>query len=154
MEERNDVAQPAPAVDDEGRGAVYSIPAVEEPEKHVCPECGKEYRTAQALGSHRNKAHGVVGKQRAAAMKRRSGRRKRPPKQRAAAPGPGPESVLAVFQRLATAIESRAELDQEIVRGMGLIVKAVKSLRKVTIKTRKELLDLRREMSTSGFGGE
>jgi len=174
MEERN-VAQPPPAVDgvaqapppvidqsqppSDGPGMNVDLippepPAPTAPQKHVCPECGKQYTTKQALGTHRAKTHGVAGKSKAAAARSRSKLGVKPRKPRARKAGPGPESVLAVFQRLATAIESRAELDQEIVRGMGLIVKAVKSLRKVTLKTRKELLDLRRQMAGADFAGE
>ncbi len=38
-----------------------------------CPECGKTFATAQALGAHRNRAHGISG-----ARKRPSTARKSP----------------------------------------------------------------------------
>jgi hypothetical protein len=47
----------------------------------VCPECGKSFSRAQALGAHRSRAHGVAGTSRAAraasgrgAAKRRTAR--------------------------------------------------------------------------------
>lgn len=40
----------------------------------VCPECGKSFSRAQALGAHRSRTHGVAGTSQAAlAARRRSG---------------------------------------------------------------------------------
>lgn len=36
------------------------IIAREEPERFVCPHCGKEYKTAQALKNHVQKSHRKV----------------------------------------------------------------------------------------------
>jgi hypothetical protein len=35
-------------------------------ETFVCPECGKTFATAQGLGAHRSRAHGVAGTSRSA----------------------------------------------------------------------------------------
>jgi hypothetical protein len=47
----------------------------------VCPECGRTFTRAAAMGAHRRRAHGVAGTSRAAAANRgSSGRRRgRPP---------------------------------------------------------------------------
>lgn len=37
----------------------------------VCPECGKKFTTAQRLGAHRNRAHGVAGVSRSKTLRRR-----------------------------------------------------------------------------------
>lgn len=38
----------------------------------LCPDCGRAFRSAAALGSHRSRAHGVAGTSRARATRRRS----------------------------------------------------------------------------------
>jgi hypothetical protein len=49
-------------------------------ESFVCPECGREFTRAAALGAHRSRAHGVAGSSRsasAAAAKTRSGSKRK-----------------------------------------------------------------------------
>jgi uncharacterized C2H2 Zn-finger protein len=41
-------------------------------ETFKCPECGRTFARAQALGAHRNRAHGVAGSSRSAAAAKRS----------------------------------------------------------------------------------
>jgi hypothetical protein len=52
----------------------------------VCPECGKSFSRAQALGAHRSRTHGVAGTSRAARV---SGSKRRAAKSVTAAGGDG-----------------------------------------------------------------
>jgi hypothetical protein len=51
--------------------ATSTSQAAEEQGAFVCPECGKSFSRAQALGAHRSRTHGVAGTSRAAGAKRR-----------------------------------------------------------------------------------
>ena len=52
----------------------------------VCPECGKSFSRAQALGAHRSRTHGVAGTSRAArATSKRTGTKSAAPGRRATA---------------------------------------------------------------------
>src|SRR6187397_1229375 len=44
----------------------------------VCPECGKTFTRAQALGAHRSRAHGVAGTSKSAAKQRRAASAQQP----------------------------------------------------------------------------
>jgi len=43
-----------------------SSPGAQKGSNYVCPECGKSFSRAQALGAHRSRTHGVAGTSRAA----------------------------------------------------------------------------------------
>jgi hypothetical protein len=47
-------------------GATSASQAAQEQGAFVCPECGKSFGRAQALGAHRSRSHGVAGSSRAA----------------------------------------------------------------------------------------
>ena len=49
----------------DGSRATPSSPAGQERGSFVCPECGKSFSRAQALGAHRSRTHGVAGSSRA-----------------------------------------------------------------------------------------
>jgi len=44
-------------------------------EEFICPECGKSFARAQALGAHRNRTHGVAGTSRTSRTARGAKRR-------------------------------------------------------------------------------
>jgi hypothetical protein len=54
------------------RNATGATSNSQEPGVFVCPECGRSFSRAQALGAHRSRTHGVAGTSRAA---RSAGRR-------------------------------------------------------------------------------
>lgn len=43
-------------------------------EQFICPECGKTFSRAAALGSHRRRAHGIAGSSKSASTVRRASR--------------------------------------------------------------------------------
>jgi len=119
----------------------------------VCGACGKDCGSRRSLGQHRRWCKG--DKAAASTDGAQPMRRKRPPmktrkrgKKAGADPKTSARSVAPLFEKLAQAINGRSALDGEIVAGMRQLVNAVKGLRKVTLKTRHDLLELKRDLTS------
>jgi len=104
----------------------------------VCPECGLKFETAIGLGVHRAHKHGV---KRAAAGGPAKGKRGKP---RRRLDPDSPLSVAELFRALTREIESATGFQREVLSGFRTIAKSLRAVRALTIKTRKELLDIRR----------
>jgi hypothetical protein len=72
----------------------------------ICPECGRTFTRAAALGAHRRRAHGVPGASSAARRARASGSRSRR-RGRAAAAGNGGSTSSGRLTRRRTTTSSR-----------------------------------------------
>lgn len=83
-------------------------------EQFVCPECGKSFSRAAALGSHRRRVHGVAGSSRAATGARTSSSRRRRKTAAAAASSTTPPSPAAPSRSV-----SRAKTPSRRHRAVG-----------------------------------
>lgn len=74
-----------------------------------CPECGRTFTRAAALGAHRSRAHGVAGASSAARRARASASRSRRGGGRAVAPGNGGSTTTGRSTRQRTTSGSRGQ---------------------------------------------
>ena len=88
-------------------------------ETFVCPECGKTFMRAAALGAHRSRAHGVAGKSAPARRKSAATSKGRAPSSRSATNGRRRGSSVDRDRLLAMLFPNGIPAREEVVRDIA-----------------------------------